>query len=555
MFSRPLTWLGDVRARMQTAFGVSNDARVSIVRRMLEGHARSAASYWLQLSIALALATLGLVLNGPGVVIGAMLVSPLMNPIVELGMGLAVGSPLLAIRSLVRIFWSIAVVLAGAGLITAALPFHEVTAEVAARTSPTALDLMVAVFCALAAAYTTLRSGADGATAAAGTAIAIALVPPLCVVGFGIGTSDRAIAEGAFLLFTANLCAILLVAVLTFWVFGFNQVSARHLEEMRFEGAQPTSRLVRLVRVTFGSRYGTWVRLLIPLVLVATVWLPLSRALRTVTWEVHARKHIQRIIDDLPLARSAVRASVSVKHGVIHVALVVVGRPSAGRSLQAILTTRIAERTGASPLVEVVSVPDLETMEDVARTLAKSELAQRRPQPDLLGATADIAEALKRAWPVRAAGEIRRWRLDLTDREQPRLEVVHLGAPLGDAALIVLGAMIEDRVHAPVVVRDVAIPPEAITAAVEEGKEWLPKLAATLEWVRADSGLVACVTLPPPVATGRNVRRRGAELAPIRTAALSELAKLPEARAHWAPGDRWSVQIRTGPCEGVSPVP
>lgn len=547
--------VGAVRGWLLQSFEVSQDSRVTIVQRMLAGHARAAPAYWFQLCIALGLATLGLVLNGPAVVIGAMLVSPLMGPIVELGMGLAVGSPLLAIRSLVRISWSVVVVVGGAALMTAALPFHEVTAEVAARASPTALDLMVAVFCALAAAFTTLRSASANTSAAAGTAIAIALVPPLCVVGFGLGTSDRPIAEGAILLFTANLCAILLVTALSFWVFGFNLVDTRHLEEERFEGAAPTGRSVRLVRKAFGSQYGTWVRLIVPLALVAVVWLPLSRALREVTWEVRTRKEVQGIINDLPLARSAVRSSVSLKHRAIHVALVVVGKPSAGRALQASLATRIAESTDTSPTVEVVSVPDLDTMEDVARTLARSELAQRRPEPDLLGATADVAEALKRAWPVAIAGEIRRWRLDLTDREHPSIEVVHLGRPLGDDARAVLAALLEDRAHAPLVLRDMPISPERFTARPDEGKAWLSKLASAVEWVRADQGLVACVTLPPPVDPSERRRHRELGLASVRNAALAEIAKAPEGNARWAPGEQWSVQVRTTTtsCEGTPP--
>jgi uncharacterized membrane protein len=59
---------------------------------------------------------------------------------------------------------------------TVALPFHEVTSEIAARTSPTLLDLLLAVFCALMATYTTIRQTADTTAAAAGTAIGIALV-------------------------------------------------------------------------------------------------------------------------------------------------------------------------------------------------------------------------------------------------------------------------------------------------------------------------------------------------------------------------------------------
>ena len=92
---------------------------------------------------------------------------------------------LLVLRAALRVVLSVLLVVTGAALLVLALPFHEITSEIATRVAPTALDLLVAVFCALTAAYTTVRPGSDTTAAAAGTAIGIALVPPLCTVGFG----------------------------------------------------------------------------------------------------------------------------------------------------------------------------------------------------------------------------------------------------------------------------------------------------------------------------------------------------------------------------------
>ena len=524
---------------------------------MLAGHARSAPNYWLQLVLALALATLGLVLNGSAVVIGAMLVSPLMSPIIELAMGLAVGSPLLSIRSVVRTFWSVVVVVGGAALMTRALPFHEITAEIAARTSPTALDLLVAIFCALAAAFTTLRSASDTVSTAAGTAVAIALVPPLCVAGFGLGTADRHIAQGAFLLFTANLCGILLFAAATFWLFGFNLVDTRLLEEKRFADPGPTGRSVRWVKVAFGSKYGSWLRFLIPVALVASVWLPLSRALSAVSWEVRARAQIQRIIHELPLAQAAVRSSLSIEDRTVNLRMVVVAKPRDARALQASLADQIARATHTTPSVEVVAVPDLETMEEVARRLAKAESAELRPQTDLLKDTGEIADVLARVWPEGSEGPIRRWRLDLTDREHPVLEVVHLGPPLGATGETLLASLLSERVRASLTIRDVAIPGEAIRADAKDGAAWLPALSSALEWVRGDRGLTACVTLPPPDdASTRRKRRRRPEphLAAIRDAALAGLAQAPVGQARWVPGEQWAVQLKADGCPETAPA-
>jgi uncharacterized hydrophobic protein (TIGR00271 family) len=102
----------------------------------MQGRAPSdAATYWLQLILSMCIATFGLVLNSSGVVIGAMLIAPLMGPIVALAMAFTVGSPYLALWSLLRIGTSIVVVVSGSALINLALPYHEVTAEIAARTA------------------------------------------------------------------------------------------------------------------------------------------------------------------------------------------------------------------------------------------------------------------------------------------------------------------------------------------------------------------------------------------------------------------------------------
>ncbi|MEO5589756.1 MAG: DUF389 domain-containing protein, partial [Gemmatimonadaceae bacterium] len=257
-----------IQERFSTALGVSRGTRIDTVAKMLENNARRAPGYWLQLFLATGIATLGLVLGSTAVVIGGMLVSPLMGPVVELGMGFTVGSSILVIRAFIRVLLSVISVIAVAALISMGLPFHEVTSEIASRTAPTLLDLLVAVFCALAAAYTTVRQTADTTAAAAGTAIGIALVPPICVTGFGLGTGELNVAGGAMLLFTANFSAILLLAVVSFLVLGFNQVDAETLEQdFLSSGNTRADRLARRVEHTlrgaFGSRFGLATRLVI----------------------------------------------------------------------------------------------------------------------------------------------------------------------------------------------------------------------------------------------------------------------------------------------------
>ncbi|MBK6512742.1 MAG: DUF389 domain-containing protein [Polyangiaceae bacterium] len=207
--------------RLASLLGCEPKSRADVIASMLQRTPREIFGYWLQLSIAAGIALLGLVLGSTAVIIGAMLVAPLMGPIVGLGMGLAAGSTVLVLRAAGRVLGSVAVVVAiGAGL-TKVIPFHEINAEIAARTTPTALDLGIAVFCAMAGVFATLRPSSDVASTAAGTSIGISLVPPLCVSGYGLGTSAAPIAVGAALLFLTNLAAIIFVSTLSFAAIGF----------------------------------------------------------------------------------------------------------------------------------------------------------------------------------------------------------------------------------------------------------------------------------------------------------------------------------------------
>ena len=352
---------------------------------MLDSNARRAPGYWLQLFLATGIATLGLALGSTAVVIGGMLVSPLMGPIVELGMGFAVGSSLLVIQAFLRVALSAGGVVVTAALIPLALPFHEITGEIGARTAPTLLDLLVAVFCALAASYTTVRRAADTTAAAAGTAIGIALVPPLCVVGYGLGTASMLVASGAALLFTANFSAIVLVAVLSFLLLGFDQVDAASLERDYLEtGGTRTDRVAKrghlALRRAFGSRYGLAARLLIPTLVLASVAVPLRSALDEVSWEVRARNAIQRLLDvEDP---RAVQSALTVERRSVVLRLLIVGSPQQAATLQRRLGERIASATLVTPSVSVMAVPDANVLKATLRQRrACLREAQRRRRP------------------------------------------------------------------------------------------------------------------------------------------------------------------------------
>lgn len=186
----------------------------------LRDNARASPSYQVLMILSVLLALAGLYANSAPVIIGAMILAPLMSPIVSLAMGLARSDSNLiriALRTLsLGVAWGL---LCGV-LMAWLMPLDIPTAEMKMRMSPTLLDLLVAVISGVACAYAHSRE--EIAKSLAGVAIAVALVPPLSVVGIGLGWADWGMAAGASLLLVTNLVGIALASSITFLVLGFS---------------------------------------------------------------------------------------------------------------------------------------------------------------------------------------------------------------------------------------------------------------------------------------------------------------------------------------------
>lgn len=186
-------------------------------------------NYALELLLSAGIATFGLVLNSPAVVIGAMLISPLMGPILAAGLAFAASDVYLGLKSFLGIIASVITAVLFAALLVWMLPFQSPTPEILARTQPNLLDLGVALFSGLAGSLVVCRGGGGGGvTALPGVAIAVALMPPLCTVGFGVGSGwNWPIISGAMLLFLTNLVAIGASAFVVFYLEGMDEPEVR----------------------------------------------------------------------------------------------------------------------------------------------------------------------------------------------------------------------------------------------------------------------------------------------------------------------------------------
>jgi len=165
-----------------------------------------------------AIATLGLLLSSPAVIIGAMLISPLMGPIMLMGFSLSI----LDVQAMRRAMFSMACGVVAAitisFLIVKLSPLTEITPEIVARTRPNFFDLLVAIFSGLAGGYAVIQRKGETIV---GVAIATALMPPLAVTGYGLAVGSMAVAGGSFFLFMTNLLAIALSVTVLSRIYSF----------------------------------------------------------------------------------------------------------------------------------------------------------------------------------------------------------------------------------------------------------------------------------------------------------------------------------------------
>jgi uncharacterized hydrophobic protein (TIGR00271 family) len=231
----PRKGTGRFRDRLADHLGVKAGRKQELYIDISKSTTLQDVAYWLQILFAAGIATLGLILNSPAVIIGAMLISPLMGPILAAGLSLATGDVILGIRSLLSLALSCLVAVTFAVVLASLLPFKEMTDEIAARTQPNTLYFIVAVFSGAIGSIAICKEVKGVVTSIPGVAIAVALMPPLCVVGYGVdiafsvsGSEGMQVVRGGGLLFLTNLVAITFTAMIVFLILhiGTDEVKA-----------------------------------------------------------------------------------------------------------------------------------------------------------------------------------------------------------------------------------------------------------------------------------------------------------------------------------------
>lgn len=238
-------WLRRARERR-----VLDPAHRDDIKAQLYPDPADRAAYLRRFAVLMALSTLiatfGIAGDAGPVVIGAMLVAPLMTPLLGLACALTTGEPRRQLEAAVTVAAASGCAIALAWLAAKTFPepqfVIEQSRELLARTAPGTLDMSIALAAGAAGAYVTVHRQAVAALP--GAAIAVALIPPLSAVGISLELGRSDLAEGALLLYLTNLAGIILAAAITFIVTG---VVARR------EGGRFTTRTRRgLVAATLG---------------------------------------------------------------------------------------------------------------------------------------------------------------------------------------------------------------------------------------------------------------------------------------------------------------
>jgi len=198
---------------------IDRENRIALVER-LQSSSNWDFDFVALMILATTIAAIGLVQDSVAVVIGAMLVAPLMTPLLGLGLAIVQDNAMLARISVHSVFYGIFVALVVAFFVGLLIPgFDGPTAQMLARGGPSMLDLFVAFASGLAAAYASSRPGL--LPALPGVAIAAALVPPIATSGLAFSQGDFALAGNAGVLFVVNMFTIVLASILTLWMVGF----------------------------------------------------------------------------------------------------------------------------------------------------------------------------------------------------------------------------------------------------------------------------------------------------------------------------------------------
>ena len=184
--------------------------------RELISDATPRPSFFFLVALSILMATLGLLINNASIIIGSMLIAPIMSPLLSLALGIVTAEERVISWSFITLVKAVGYSLVFAIVVTWLFGAHVdlYNVEIMSRTEPSIIYLIVAIVSGVATSYARVKPELNETLP--GTAIAVALVPPIAVTGIGIATLNWALATGAFQMFILNCIGVVLSAMLMF---------------------------------------------------------------------------------------------------------------------------------------------------------------------------------------------------------------------------------------------------------------------------------------------------------------------------------------------------
>ncbi|MCD8553169.1 TIGR00341 family protein [Seleniivibrio sp.] len=305
-------------------------------------------TYTVLLLLANFIALFGLITNSVAVIIGAMLISPLMGPIISFGFAYITSEKILMRQSLTTIGKSLVYVILSAAVLSFISPLNEMNEQILARTKPNLYDLFIAVFSGLAVAVSYLSKRASSFSIITGVAIATSIIPPLSVVGFGIGTGNWSVSVGSFLLFFTNFTAITATTALSGILFG-NQYF-QHLKDFNYV----KKRLIMIV------------------LLILAICLPLSFTLKQSVENIKIRRIVNSAVGSIKNA-TVFNVSYSMDKDKLTLNLALASSKPLTHDETLLLRSEIESRLGKKSNINITQVALKEDIISNTRTIVKAE--------------------------------------------------------------------------------------------------------------------------------------------------------------------------------------
>lgn len=391
--------------RMSQFLGIRPADRKYFYIEAIRASSLAHAQFWVLIFFAAALTVLGLILNQSAIVIGAALIVPIAWPVVAAGFALTIGDVYFFFKLLLKLALAAALIVALSSAFGGLLPFNAVNAEIASRTRATILDFLVAFFAGMAGAAM-LFSRKRTLQFLPGTILGVTLLPPLAVMGFGLGSGLHVdIFQGAAILFTSNFFAAVLGASWIFALAGMPSVAG--LKSIRtFKRRELNKPVVKTIFRRLGLQdlaEGTGSvrsRILMAAVFLLALVIPLQMAFNQLSMEFRARQAVSELekIFEVPGRSAIINSASSIGEDAIVVRIQVATNAFFTSSDIRRFEERVSDRTGKAARLDLVqSLSDVGEGEKIRGILSQTVPSPAEYLPGIPELTIGLSNELEKS--------------------------------------------------------------------------------------------------------------------------------------------------------------